>query len=274
MVELSKYNDGVYNEGIYNLTISGANSFSLTANGTNQFFSTRDFQSVGVANAWTLSFWIKPSGNAETSAVFEMAGVREQNQFRLTFDPLPFAPISDFAARAKANIVTQIKGSEGTIIKHIKWEDFALDDEWIHGAVTWDGADLVVYASGIALSSGVSFVNTSGTMDDSEPRKIFYGGTIAGTVSTVSGNLGHLGLWGSVLAQPEIQEIATLGFDLDLTTNSGSYTSSASLQAYYKPGEDADALGFDYSGNNRVLDKDQNFNEGSVVTDRPGGFTL
>lgn len=274
MVTLSKYNDGVYNSGIYNLAVSGTNIVSLTANGTNQFLSASEFKTLGINNAWTLSFWIKPSGNAETSAVFEMAGLREQNQFKLTFDPIPFAPISDFAARAKANIVTQIKGSEGTIIKHIKWQDFALDDEWIHGAVTWDGADLVVYASGIALSSGVNFINTSGTMDDSEPRKIFYGGTIAGTVSTVSGNLGHLGLWGSVLSQPEIQEIADLGFDLNLTTASGNYTSSASLVAYYKPGEDSGDVGADFSGNAFDLDKSQNFDSDSIVQDVPGDLVL
>lgn len=246
------------------------NDVSLRADGKGQMLSSTDFEAGwGVDNEWTLSFWIKPFDNKETSTVCELSSLRGNNLIRVTLDPISSGRNLLPRLKTRSSMVTMIKGFDGTIIKHAKYGDFVQDDAWVNGAITWDGEDFQVYASGIAVGSGVTFVDSSGTMSDGDTRKFFYGGTVSGTVATSSGHLGHLGLWNTALPQVEVQEIASQGFTMDLTSNSGNYVSSASLKAYYKPGENSNDLGADYSGNSHNLDRISNLTAGEVITDAP-----
>lgn len=256
MATLSFYNEGKYNDGIYNLSSSGTGFFSVNMNGQNSYFARSEFpKALGLANEWTISFWINAGITKETTTIFSTTAEKGQNEIRLTVDPLERVIDNAFVAPSFGNLVTLLKGPDGTIIQHVKWESFIRSRLWTHGAVTYSGGNLKAYAFGDPLTSGVIFTDTSGTvgMTDDPPRKIFYGTTAAGSVATISGAIGHLATWSTALSPEEIQEIADDGFPLDLTTTSGNYTSNASLRMYYRPGEDELEMGKDYSGNDLGL---------------------
>lgn len=257
MATLSFYNEGKYNDGIYNLSASGTGFFSVNMNGTSQYFARSDYpQALGLDDEWTLSFWIKFQQARETQVIFSTGGDGGRNLIQLTIDPMSNVIDNTFADPAFSNLVTLIKGPDGSIIKHVKWGDFARENQWTHGAVTYSGGDMHVYAAGVALTSGVNFVSISGVqMTDDPARKIFYGADPEGAIATISGNIGHFGTWSTALGQSEIQQIYDSGFPLDLTTTSGNYTSNVSLRMYYRPGEDETDFGRDYSGNSQDLDK-------------------
>jgi hypothetical protein len=257
MATLSVYNEGKYNDGIYNLSASGTGFFSVTMNGQTQYFAKSDMpQALGLYDEWTIAFWIKFQQTPEARTIFSTSGPAGENLIQLTMDPISQTIDNTFTEPRFSSIATLLKGPDGSIIKHVKWGPFAREDEWTHGAITYSGGDLTVYASGISVPSGTSFVNVSGTsMTDDPPRAIYYGTDPAGNVATISGNIGHLGTWSTALSQEEVAAIADLGFPLDLTTTSGGYASNASLRMYYRPGEDETDFGRDYSGNNQDLDK-------------------
>jgi hypothetical protein len=257
MATLSFFNEGKYNDGIYNLSASGTGFFSVNMNGTSQYFSRADFpKALGLDDEWTVSFWVKFKANPESQVIFSSAGSRGENGIQISIDPLEFVIDNTFSAPTLSNLVTLIKGPDGSIIQHVKWETFARTGEWTHGAVTYSGSDMTVYAAGTAVASGVNFVSTSGiSMTDEPPRNIFYGANWEGDVATISGNIGHLGTWSTALSPEAVQQMYDSGFTLDLTTTSGSYTSNASLRMYYRPGEDETDFGKDYSGNDQDLDK-------------------
>lgn len=261
MATLSFYNEGKYNDGIYNLSASGTGFFSVNMNGQNSYFARSEFPSaLGLDNNWTISFWVNLSLNTEASTIFSTSSEQGQNLIQLSVDPLERVIDNSFTPATKGNLITLLKGPDGTIIKHVKWQDFIREDLWTHGAVTYSGGDMKAYVFGEPLSSGVVFADTSGTvsMTDDPPRKIFYGTTPAGSQATISGNIGHLATWSTALSQEEVLEIATDGFPLDLTTTSGNYLSNFSLRMYYRPGEDELDMGKDYSGNDLDLTEIKN----------------
>jgi hypothetical protein len=256
MATLSFYNEGQYNDGIYNLSASGTGFFSVNMNGQNSYFARSEFpKALGLADEWTISFWVNMGVTKETTTIFSTTAEKGQNEIRLTIDPLENVIDNSFVAPTFGNYVTLLKGPDGTIIQHVKWEDAIRSRLWTHGAVTYSGGDMRAYSFGSPLSSGVIFTDTSGTvsMTDDPPRKIFYGATAAGNVATISGAIGHLAAWNTALSPEEIQEIADDGFPLDLTTTSGNYTSNASLRMYYRIGEDELEMGKDFSGNDLGL---------------------
>ncbi len=257
MATLSFYNEGKYNDGIYNLSASGTGFFSVNMNGQNSYFARSEFpKALGLADEWTISFWVNLDQNKEGTVIFQTTAEKGQNAIQLTIDPLENVIANNsFIPPAFSNLITLLKGPDGTIIQHVKWEEFIHEDLWTHGAVTYSGGDIRAYVFGSPMTSGVIFTQTSGTvgMTDDPPRKIFYGSTAEGTIATISGAIGHLATWSTALSQEEIQEIADDGFPLDLTTTSGNYTSNASLRMYYRPGDDELEMGKDYSGNDLGL---------------------
>ena len=243
----------------------------LEANGSNQYLAKSEFPAnLGLSNAWTLSFWVKPRPSSEAATLFAVGGLREENAIVIRLDPLPQLPFRKTDNKSPTNLVTMIKGPNGTIVREIKWENFTTADSWIHGALTWDGNILQVYASGIATNSGVVLQSGGGiTMTDSPQRKIFYGSSVLGNQPTFSGFLGHLAMWNSILTQDEISLIADNGFFMDLTANSGTYTSSVDLVMYYRPGDNPNNLGQDFSGVGLDLNNIRNITIDDIVNDLP-----
>lgn len=268
MVTLSVYNEGIYNDGIYNLAVSGT-SASIEMDGKNQYLSTYEPVALGIGNTWTLGLWAKPLSNPEHVAIFSTASVRRTNEIDVMATPI--AQESQALGKRPASLRAMIKDASGTTLKHYGWGDFFKTDVWTHAFIQWDGTDLEAYKDGVATTTGVVLTNVTGTMTDGD-RHVFLGSAVAGVMATFSGILGHFAMWDSILAPAELSEIVSGGFDMDLTTASGSYVSTSSLQHYWKPGQDSTNIGKDFavSGTGPVdLPKNHNITTANISEEHP-----
>lgn len=237
---------------------------SIQLDGKNQYLaSSSNPQKLGIGNNWTLSFWVKAATNPEFTTIFS-AGSKEKNRIDVLSTPIP--------SIGNAHIQARITDADGNVIKHATWGDFFTSATWTHGALTWNGTDLDIYASGTLLVTGTAdFVNVTGTMSDELNRKVFYGSALEGRTATASGLVGHLALWNTVLTSAEIQEVAAGTFEIDLTTNSGSYTSSAALKQYWKPGE-TPSIGESFASSGTQIDISldaNNIDSNNIVLEQP-----
>ena len=236
------YNEGIYNDGIYNFPIN-----------------------LEIANEWTLGFWVKPKAFKEFGAIFSVGEIDKENTIIISTTPV------SSTAEVTSELRVLIKGSEGTIIKHYGWGRWFQTDTWTHTFLQWDGTDLTANLNALVATTGVALTDASGNMSDVPARKIFYGTTAAGELASFSGTIGHFGMWGSLLDPSEFGTVVSGGFEIDLTTSSGSYVSQDSLQHYWKPGEDPVSIGKDFvaSGTTLDLDKERGIVPADIVTDGP-----
>lgn len=234
----------------------------ILLNGGNQYLANSATPGqIGIEDEWSVSFWVKAFANPEFQTIFSTES-RGRNKIEITA-----APISDGRT---SQLRAHITDAAGDSIKHYGWQGF-FSTGWGHTVLTWDGTDLEAYVSGTLATTGTVFVNVTGTMSDDPERKIFYGATSSGVLATGSGIAGHLSIWNSVLASGEAAEIAAGGHPMDLTSNTGNYTSSANLQQYWKPGDDANDIGKNFaSGSNINIGTDAtNISSGNITSEGP-----
>lgn len=274
MSPLSFYNQGVYNEGIYNLTVSGTaasgTQVAITLDGKTQYLGRADKNNLSIANTWTLGFWAKPFANKEHATFFSTASSREENRIDILTTPIPEE--TSIHGKRPSEIRVVIKDVNGTTIKHYGWPDWFTDRTWTHTFIQWDGTDLEAFKNGIVTTTGVSFVNTSGSMADSPKRGFYYGSAVAGIFATFSGVLGHFGMWDSILNENEMSTIVSGTFAIDLTTVSGGYVSPGNLQHYWKPGAVDTNIGEDFATSGalpRNLDKLLGIDAENIIADIP-----
>ncbi len=246
--EFSIYNADNFNDGIYNLA-----QFNLR-----------------ISNLWTLAFWAKPRNYKEHAIIFSVGESDDQNEIRISTTPV--SEERKVFGKSPSEIRVLIKDKNGTIIKHYSWPDWFRTEEWTHTAIEWDGTNLEAFKNALPTTTGVVFVNVSGTMLDSS-RRIFYGSTVTGDRATFSGTVGHFGMWNSLLTAEELGTVVSGGFATDLTLTSGTYTSSGTLQHYWRPGDDPINIGKDFAttvtGSTFDLNKERNVNNANIVVDEP-----
>ena len=236
------YNAGIYNDGIYNFPIN-----------------------LEIANEWTLGFWVKPKSFKEFGTIFSVGEIDKKNTIVISTTPV------SSTAGVTSELRVLIKGEEGTIIKHYGWGGWFQTDTWTHTFLQWDGTDLTANRDALVATTGVALTDASGSMGDSPPRKILYGATAVGELASFSGTIGHFGMWNSLLDSSEFGTVVSGGFEMDLTTSSGSYISQDSLQHYWKPGEDLANIGKDFvaSGTTLDLNKERGITLDDIITDGP-----
>ena len=234
--------------------------------GKNQYLSrTANLSSLGISNTWTLGFWSKLGDNKEHSVLLSIGGKPGANTIHVSTTALP----AEVPLRGKppSELRVLIKDSDGTTIKQYAWPDWFLTEQWDYTAIQWDGADLNAFKNGVLTTTGVAFIDSTGTMTDTA-RPVFYGSTISGSFATFSGLGGHFGIWDSILGAAELATITSGGFSANLTAASGSYVSQANLQHYYKPGDNPSSLGQDFVGTLHLV-KQHNLDSNNVIEDQP-----
>lgn len=217
---------------------------SLLFDGSSAISST-PIQPIGLFDAWTISSWIKPSAieTANQSWLYigtAAAGAPNSINFQI-LGSLPGDPLR-----------VTVVNSAGATLKELTFEDALLNDDWFNIIATWDGGPdtLSVYKSGVLLVPDAT-VSGSGSQTDAS-RFIDVGGSVNGvSVDHYFGQVGHIGMWNSVLALDEILQIASQGNCVDLRYNVSSYISAENLERYYKPGEDPITTGRDFIDMNR-----------------------
>jgi hypothetical protein len=156
--------------------------------------------------------------------------------------------------------------------------------EWRLFSCAWDGNNLIAWDNGLeiadyseTLSGTGSFIMSDTTVSGKQRGTrlaVAYTGTAQSLdgprIVAYSGLLGPIGVWDEVLDGLELGEIASGTFGLDLTTNSGTYTSSANLQHWWRPGADASDIGKDYALTNNIdVGVDATVTGTNIVVDSP-----
>lgn len=113
-----------------------------------------------------------------------------------------------------------------------------MPDAWNHYVVTYDSSlannNLKLYVNGAVRSQhtyNANLVISSATSLDF--------GRLQANATRVSGNFDEAAIWSSALSATEITTIYNSGHPIDLTQNSGNYTSSSTLNAYWMMGDRA-----------------------------------
>lgn len=148
---------------------------------------------MGFANAWTVSFWAKPSGFGGNPRIFFIpdSGV---NGIVIGFNT---------AGKIFANWYS----STGVAIKEYTTTNAFSTGNWYNIVVTWDGTTGTVYVN--ASSQAVTGTDNSGTMTDTS-RTLTLGSTDAHT-ATYSGAFDELGIWSRALSSAEVTSLYNAG---------------------------------------------------------------
>jgi len=266
VIDLGVYNEGVYNDSIYNFpkNVQGAYNEGIYNEGVYNFPAFN----LGISNVWTLGFWVKPLAYKEHTTIFSIGDTDGKNEINISTTPV--SAERPVAGKSPSEMRTLIKDENGTTIQHYSWPDWFREEEWIHTTLQWDGTDLNAFKDGTLTTTGVIFVNVAGTMTDTV-RRISYGASAIAGSATFSGSLGHFGMWNSLLDSGEFETVVSGGFSTDLTVGSGTYTSSGTLQHYWRPGDDPNNIGKDYAVSGTVfnLNKARNIDCNNIVVDEP-----
>ncbi len=264
---------------------------SLQFDGKNEYLENALRQVQGVANLWTITIWMKP---LETLSLFDsegrqlfrpdgktllhIKGKSHHNEILVWGDRIENSVTEEF-------IVVENWDNTGRRIRITRFNMAQLRKEWRNFSCAWDGSNLIAWDNGIELtdiSETLSGTGGSFIMEDPTSSGRFRSVRIAAAYSglatnldgpriiTYSGLLGPVGMWGEVVDAPELREIASGTFGFDLTTDSGTYSSSADLKHWWRLGAEAGDLGKDYAIANTIdVGVDATVTGTNIVVDSP-----
>jgi hypothetical protein len=176
---------------------------------------------LNIANAWTVSFWLKPEvfAAAAVKDLF-MTGVAGANSIAFTLE-------LDNKYRIK------LRSTVGSVFKDFKWANSNVLGVWINLTATWDGLDLLLYENGSAVTPAITTDNAASMIDTS--RDVRLGASL---VSSDDIDYYSMAAWNATLSASEVQSIYNSGnaSDINLAVNFGGYSSSSNLEHWWRMG--------------------------------------
>jgi len=168
-------------------------SLDLTDNGASgEFMKNSTDQGLGIANAWTINYWIKRD---RTPVV---AGPETFIQLRNSGAPLDDAVNIQIPAGGSFNVA--LFDSAGAQFKDFNYGVVSTTGEWQSYTHTWDGTDLLTYINGIAATPTKN-IDIAGTMADGD-RQVELG-TNRPQFDTIDGRYFSGALWSTALTSAE-----------------------------------------------------------------------
>lgn len=240
---------------------------SLEFNGVDQYLENIIRQTMGIANLWTISLWMKPF---ETSSLFDsegrqlfrpdgkallhFKGAAHDNEILIWGDRIENSTTEEF-------IVVENWNKDSKRIRVTRFNMAQKRKEWRLFSCAWDGSNLIAWDNGIRIEDFNETVSGAGSFiqDDSQipgaGRSVRLAAAYSGTavsldgprVVAYSGVMGPISVWSTVLGDLELGEVASGTFGMDLTTDSGTYASSANLSHWWRLGGDSADIGADYA---------------------------
>lgn len=241
---------------------------ALQFDGKNEYLENAFTQSIGIANLWTITIWIKPY---ETPSVFDVNGIplfrpdgkallhikglTHKNEILIWGDRIKDSTSEEF-------IMVENWNTDGSRVRITRFNMAQKRKEWRLFSCAWDGSNLIAWDNGFKISdfsetvSGAgSFIMEDPTTQSGHPRSLRIGVAYTGIAASLdgprvtswSGLIGPVGVWNTVLGDFELGAITSGTFAYDLASNSGTYTSSANLRHWWRLGADSADIGNDYS---------------------------
>ena len=264
---------------------------SLQLDGKTQHLENALRQSIGIANLWTITIWIKPK---ETPSVFDaisgdplfkpdgkglihIKGLTHHNEVLIWGDRVKDSTSEEF-------ITVENWDSGGSRVRISRFNLAQKRQEWRLFSCAWDGSNLLAWDNGAPLTDFNETISGIGSFLMEEPssyhrqRSVRIGVAYTGVPFTLesphlvswSGMLGPVGIWNTVLGDLELGAITSGTFAYDLSSNSGTYTSSASLQHWWRLGADSADIGKDYVSFGEIdLGINATVTGHNIITDSP-----
>lgn len=249
------------------------NTVALRFNGVDERLENDVNQVLGFANLWTMSFWLRPIADipeeaiASHHALLHIRGTTSRGEILMWGAKIE-------GSKYDEEIYVELWNGQGQRLRVTRFNSVQKRNEWRNFSCVWDGTNLIAYDQGLLVQDPTVIISGNGSqIEPTGGRSIRVGDRFGNSPSLAawSGILGHIAVWDTDLGAGEFGPIISGGFGFDLTTNSGTYTSSANLVHYWKPGDDFPFVGQDYAGG---LDIASGTNAtatgiGNVVTDQP-----
>jgi hypothetical protein len=235
--------------GIFNVTVT--NTVSLQLNGVDERLESLSLP-MGFANLWTMSFWIKPTQflpepvTSNNRVLAHLKGATRRGEVLIWGAKIEGAVLEE-------EIYVELSDSAGRRMRVVRFNSAQKRSEWRQFSCVWNGTSLIAYNQGLLITD-MSVIQSggNGTMDDPTGGRILRVGDLiedtGPSLAGWSGTIGHISIWDSALGPAEYGPLISGGFGFDLLTNSGTYTSSANLVHWWKPGDDFPNVGIDYAG--------------------------
>lgn len=257
---------------------------SLKFKGVDAFLEKVMRQKLGIANLWTISIWLKPFEDLireklpvlNHRTLLHLKGSSHRNEILIWADRI---------TNVKPDVITvENWDKKGDRLRITRFNMAQKRLEWRNFSVSWDGSNLIGWNNGFQITDiHETFLGTNTlAMEDlvaSGGRGVRVGAAysgIAGAVivplTTWSGLLGSIAIWDSQVTGSELREAVSGTFGFDLTTNSGTYQSSANLIHWWRLGADNTDIGRDFtvtSGLINIGDDATISGINSIVTDSP-----
>jgi len=240
---------------------------SLKFDGKDEFLENAFRQAMGVANLWTITIWMKPLEvpslfddegrqlfRPDGRSLFHLKGLTHRNEVLIWGERIENSTNEEF-------IMVENYNTDSKRIRITRFNMAQKRQEWRLFSCAWDGSNLVAWDNGLEITDFSETFSGTGSfiMQDptasGRPRSIRIANAYSGIAASLdgprlvsySGLLGPVGMWDERLDSLEIGEIASGTFGFDLTTDSGTYSSSANLQHWWRLGADAADIGKDYA---------------------------
>ncbi len=263
---------------------------SLQFNGVNEYLENTIRQAMGIANLWTITIWMKPF---ETSSLFDsegrqlfrpdgkallhFKGASHRNEILIWGDRIEDATTEEF-------IVVENWDQAAGRIRVTRFNMAQKRNQWRLFSCAWNGSTLIAWDNGLEVTDFSQTLSGSGSFIQIDPpssgtaRSLRLAAAYSGTsqdlegprIVAYSGLLGPVGVWDEVLTEGELGAVVSGSFGFDLTTDSGTYTSSANNQHWWRLGADDTDLGFDYATTGSInVGDDATVSATNIVEDSP-----
>ncbi len=232
---------------------------ALRFKGVDAYLENAIRQSLGFANLWTISIWLKPFEDLPREkltqinhrTLLHLKGTTHKNEVLIWADRI---------TNTEPDVIhVENWNSRGERIRVTRFNMVQQRNEWRNFSVFWDGSVLIGWDNGVEITdihetiSGVDGFEMADSVA-SAGRSVRLGAAYSGIatavelpLSTWSGILGSVAIWNTGVTGQELGTVVSGNFGIDLITNSGTYTSSANLVHWWRLGADSTDIGKDYT---------------------------
>jgi hypothetical protein len=227
------------------------NTVALQLNGVDERLESLSLP-MGFANLWTMSFWLKPTQFIEEPVSTDHKVLAHLRGSTRRGEVLIWGARIE-GAKYEEEIYVELGDSVGARLRIIRFNTVQKRNEWRNFSCVWDGTSLIAYDQGLLIED-MLVIQSGGNdvMDDPAGGRILRVGDLiedtGPSLAAWSGIVGHIGVWNTDIQPNEFGALISGGFGYDLLTNSGTYSSSANLVHWWKPGDDFPNVGRDYAG--------------------------
>lgn len=222
------------------------------SDGDERIHSNAD-HAIGITDIWTMMVWVKPSG---------VSKVADERIFQVRANATDNNNLFIYESDAVGNVGYRYYSSAGAILKDWVYQPAGgaiNSSNWYMLAMTLDASggvdDFDIYINGVNVSaSGDTDLTGHGNPDNSgvmtaTNRRISLGGKPQDVADRWSGIWHQGAIWNVKLTDAEITALYNSGNPtaLNLNANFGGYVSSAALQWWFKPEQNASAIMTNYA---------------------------